>query len=84
MYRNTRYMCIIRAPATQYVRLFLWISPLSIIVADVSPQFSTSQLCNIIVLAARFLGSLFDRQIVLSMHNKVDKENSPGAKVDYF
>ena len=70
MYRNTRYMCILRvaniigAPATQYVRLFLWISPLSIIVADVSSQFSTLQLRNIIVLAARFLGTLFGRQIV--------------------
>ena len=71
------------APATQYVRLFLWISPLSIIVADVSSQFSTLQLRNIIVLAARFLGTLFGRQIVLSMHKKVDKENSPGARVDY-
>ena len=41
------------------------------------------QLRNIIVLAARFLGTLFGRQIVLSMHKKVDKENSPGARVDY-
>ena len=75
------------APATQYVRLFLWISPLSIIVADVSSQFSTSQLCNIIVLAARFLGSLFGDTFWppnRTMHKKVDKENSPGAKVDYF
>ena len=29
-------------------------------------------------------GDIFGRQIVLSMHKKVDKENSPGAKVDYF
>ena len=62
----------------------LWISPLSTIVADVSSQFSTLQLCNIIVLAARFMGTLFGRQIVLSMHKKVDKKNSPGALVDYF
>ena len=62
----------------------LWISPLSTIVADVSSQFSTLQLCNIIVLAARFMGTLFGRQIVLSMHKKVDKKNSPSALVDYF
>ena len=37
-----------------------------------------------IVLAAHFMGTLFSCQIVLSMHKKVDKENSPGAKVDYF
>ena len=30
------------------------------------------------------MGTLFGRQIVLSMHKKVDKENSPGAKVDKF
>ena len=27
---------------------------------------------------------LFGRQMVLSMPKKVDKEKSPGAKVDYF
>ena len=53
-------------------------------VADVSSQFSVSQICNIIVLAARFMGTLFSHKIVISMHIKVDKENSPGAKVDYF
>ena len=70
------------APATQYVRPFLWISPVSIVVADVSSQFPTSQLCNMIVLVGRFRGTLFGRQIVLSMHEKVNKENSSGAKVD--
>ena len=72
------------ASAGQYIRPFLWISPLSTIVADVSSQFSTSQLCNMMVLAARLMDTLFGRQIVLSMHQKMDKENSPGAKVDYF
>ena len=37
-----------------------------------------------IFLAARFMGTLFGHQIVLSMLKKVDKENSPGAKVDYL
>ena len=60
------------------------ISPFSTIIADVSSQFSTSQLCNMIVLAARLIGSLFGRQIVLSMHKKMVKENSLGAKVVYF
>ena len=73
---------IIGALATQYIRPFIWISPLSIRVADVSSQFSTSQLYNTIVLAARFLETLFGYQIVLSMHKKVDKNS--GAKVDYF
>ena len=45
---------IIGALATQYIRPFIWISPLSIRVADVSSQFSTSQLYNMIVLAALF------------------------------
>ena len=35
-----------------------------------------------IVLAARFLETLFGHQIVLSVHKKVDKNS--GAKVDYF
>ena len=45
VYRNTWYMCIILvaniigALATQYIRPFIWISPLSIRVADVSSQF---------------------------------------------
>ena len=60
------------------------ISPFSTIVADVCSQFSTSQLCNMIVLAARFMGTLFGRQIVLSIKKKMVKENSLGAKVDYF
>ena len=37
------------APATQYVRYLFQISPFSTIFADVSSQFCTSQLCNIIV-----------------------------------
>ena len=73
---------IIGALATQYIRPFIWISPLSIRVADVSSQFSTSQLYNMIVLAARFLETLFGYQIVPSVHKKVDKNS--GAKVDYF
>ena len=47
------------------------ISPFSTIVADVSSQFSTSQRCNMIVLAARLMGTLFGLQIVLSMHKKM-------------
>ena len=72
------------AQAAQYDRSFLWISPLFTIVADVSLQYSTSQLCNMIVLAARFMGTLFGPQIVLLMHKKMDKENSLGVKVDYY
>ena len=37
-----------------------------------------------IVLAVRFIGTLLGRQIVLSMHKRLDKENSPATKVDYF
>ena len=37
-----------------------------------------------IVLAARFVGTLFGCQILLSRHKKMDKENSPRAKVDCF
>ena len=37
-----------------------------------------------IVFAARLMAVLFGRQIVLSMHIKLVKENSLGAKVDYF
>ena len=36
------------------------------------------------VLAARLEGTHFGRQIFLLMHKKVDKENLPAAKVDYF
>ena len=89
MYRNTRYMCTIlvaniiwRSGNAIRSVVFLWISPVSIVVADVSSQFPASQLCNMIVLVGRFRGTLFGRQIVLSMHEKVNKENSSGAKVD--
>ena len=34
-----------------------------------------------IALAARFMGTLLGRQIILSMHKKMDKENWLGAKV---
>ena len=47
------------APATQYICPFLWISPLSSIVAYASSQVSMSQQCNIIFLAMRFMGRLF-------------------------
>ena len=47
-------------------------------------RFHMSQLCNMIVLAARLMETLFGRQIVLSMHQKIVKENSRCAKVDYF
>ena len=53
-------------------------------VADMSSQFATTQLCNMLVLAARLMGTLFGRQIVLSMLKKMFEETSPGAKVDYF
>ena len=49
-----------------------------------SSQFSKSQPCNMIVLAARLKRTPFGRQIVLSMHKKMVEENSLGAKVDYF
>ena len=56
---------------------------------EVSSQFSTSQLYDlqhsyVIILAARLMGTPFGRQIVLSIHKKMVKENSLGAKVGYF
>ena len=63
---------------------FFQISPFFTIIADVSSQFSTSQLCNVIVLAARLMRTLFGRQIVISKRKKIVKENLPGAKVDYL
>ena len=32
----------------------------------------------------RLMGTLFGRQIVLSMHRKMVKENPLGAKIDYL
>ena len=58
-------------------------SPFSTIVADMSSQFSTSQLCNMIVLAAPQMGTLFDRQIVLSVREEMVKENPLNAEVDF-
>ena len=72
------------ALATQYVRPFLLISPLSTILADVSSQFSTLPQCNMIVLAARLIETLFGRQIALLMRKKMVKENLLGAKVECF
>ena len=46
-------------------------NPFSAMVADVSSQFPTSQLYNMIVLAVRLIGTLFRRQIVPSMHAKM-------------
>ena len=68
----------------QCVRPFFQISPFFNIVAVVSSQFSTSQLYNVIVLAARLMRTLFGRQIVISKRKKMVKENLLGAKVDYF
>ena len=72
LHRNTRYMSIIlvahiiwRSGHAIRSSFPLDFSSLSTIVADVSSQFSMSLLCNMIVLAARFMGSLFGRQIVL-------------------
>ena len=50
-------------------------------VAAVFSQFSTSRLCNMIVLDARLMGTPFRRQSVLSMPEKMDKENALGARV---
>ena len=92
VYGNTLYMYIILVAniiwrfghEIRYSSFFLnFLSP-PCIVAGVSSQFSMSQLCNMIVLAARLMGTLFGPQIVLSMHKKMVKENSLGAKVDYF
>ena len=73
-------MCIILVAniISLYVRPFLWISTLSTLVTDVSSQFSTSQLCDMIVFAAHFMGTLFDHQIVLSMHKKSGKGELAG------
>ena len=91
VYGNTRYMYIILVaniiwPSGHALRSSFFLNFLSppYIVAGVSSQFSMLQLCNMIVLAARLMGTLFGPQIVLSMHKKMVKENSLGAKVDYF
>ena len=68
-------------PATQYVRPCFYISPFSTVVADVSSQFSTSQLCNMNIFAARLVGTFFGQQIALS---KKPQENLLSAKVGYF
>ena len=79
VYGNTLYMYIILVAniiwrsghAIRYSSFFLnFLSP-PCIVAGVSSQFSMSQLCNMIVLAARLMGTLFGPQIVLSMHKKI-------------
>ena len=79
LYGNTRHMYIILVAniiwrsghAIRYSSFFLnFLSP-PYIVAGVSSQFSMSQLCNMIVLAARLMGTLFGPQIVLSMHKKI-------------
>ena len=76
MYRNTRYMCIIlvaniiwrsgNAIRSSYLLDFSFLHHSCRRVFTVS----TSQPCNMIVLAARLMGTLFGRQIVLSMHQK--------------
>ena len=67
LYGNTRHMYIILVAniiwrsghAIRYSSFFLnFLSP-PYIVAGVSSQFSMSQLCNMIVLAARLMGTLF-------------------------
>ena len=75
------YLTSFGATSTKSVRRLLFISPFS---DEVSAQFSMSQLRNMIVLAARSMGTLFGRQIVLLMRKKMVKENSQRAKVDNF
>ena len=64
---NTWYMCIILVAnivwrSDHAIRLsYLPNFSFSIIVADVSSQFSTSQRCNMIVLAACLMRTLFGR-----------------------
>ena len=97
VYRNIRYMCInlvanitwgpghaIRSSFPLDFSSLHHTSPLSTILADVSSQFSTLPQCNMIVLAARLMGTLFSRQIALSMRKKMVKENLLGAKVECF
>ena len=59
-------MCII--PGLRVLLLFM-ISPFSAIVADVSAQFATSQLSDIIVLPRIKWGHFLRHQIVISMRN---------------
>ena len=49
-----------------------------------SLQFSTSQLCNMIFLAALLMGTVFGRQMVLSMRKKNGQGELARRKVDYF
>ena len=76
MYINARFMCIILVAniiwrsASHYIRPLFYISPFSTIIAYASSQFSTSQLYNMI-LAARLVATLFGRQIVLPMDQKI-------------
>ena len=57
-------------PSNSIKLVFLW--------SKISSMTTIETLCNMIVLAVRLKGTLFGRQIVLSMHQKMDKENSPG------
>ena len=75
------YLTSFGATSTKSVRRLLFISPFS---DKVSAQFSMSQIRNMIVLAARSMGTFFGRQIVLLMRKKMVNENSQGAKVDNF
>ena len=76
VYRNSWCMCIILeaniiwCSGLQYIRPFFQISPFCTIIANVSSQFSTLQLRNMIALAACLMGMLFGCQILLSMHKK--------------
>ena len=57
-------------PSNSIKLVFLW--------SKISSMTTIETLCNMIVLAVRLKGTLFGRQIVLSIHQKMDKENWPG------
>ena len=90
VYRNIRYMCI------NLVANITW-GPGHAIRSSFPLDFSslhhtcrrvftvsTLPQCNMIVLAARLMGTLLGSQIVLSMRKKMVKENLLGAKVECF
>ena len=92
VYRNIRYMCII------LVANIIWRSghviPSSFLL-DFSflhhsyrrvfiTVFYVTAMQHMIVLTARFMGTLIGRQIVVSMHKRMVKENSLGSITSIF
>ena len=89
-YRNTHCMCIVlvaniiwcsgRAERSPFLLDFSFLHHSCRSVFTVF--YVTAMICNINVLAARLMETLFDRHMVPPMRKKLFKENLPGA--NYF